>query len=106
MPSVSFVYDEFEIKLTRYSDEQEDGEFHCINWDEDLPEGCDAEEPPAHFADENGVVCYSLTTSTDPNTHKGFIASFTEHMADGSSTPLATSLVEWVSDEEEEEETE
>jgi hypothetical protein len=97
MPSVSFIFDEFEMTLTRYSDEQEDGEFRCINWDEDLPEGCGAEEPPLWFADENGVVCYSLTTSTDPNTYKGFIASFTKHMGPGSSTPLAASLVEFAS---------
>jgi len=103
MPSISFVYDEYEMTLTRYSDEQEDGEFRCINWDEDLPEGCGAEEPPLSFADENGVVCYSLTMSTDPNTHIGFIASFTKHTGPGISTPMATSLVELVSVEEEDE---
>jgi len=95
MPSVSFVYDEYEMTLTRYSDEQEDGEFRCINWDIDLPEGCGAEEPPIYFADENDVVCYSLTTSTDPITYKNIIASFNIHIGPGSITPVATSLVKY-----------
>ena len=92
MSSISFIWNGEAHTLTRYNNEVEEGKFQCINWD--------TEEPRPNFAfcfaDENGVICYSLAISTDPHTYQSFVSSFTKHMGAMNSCPLATALVKWL----------